>query len=655
MSAKSPASKPGKTSAAGLAAKKPRPMAAGKQPVAAASGQIPAGAHIAPAAAATDPQAGGPLSPGDPQRLDFEKLSSNMARLVEVSGKAAAAYLQPRENGEVRLGLSSDIADAVKTLGHVAEHWMSDPARAVEAQTRLSAGFMGLWANTLRRMAGEEVTPIAPPDADDKRFADPEWRESPMYDFIAQAYKLTTDWANDMVRGAASVDPHTRHKAEFLVRQISGAVSPSNFVATNPKLLAETLSQNGENLVRGMGLLAEDLQAGRGQLKMRQSDNSKFKLGVNMATTPGKVVFRNDLIELLQYAPTTPQVLRRPLLIVPPWINKFYILDLNPEKSFIRWAVAQGLTVFVVSWVNPDERHRDKGFDDYMHEGILAACDAIEQATGERQVSAIGYCVGGTLLAVTLAWLAAKGEQRIASATLFTTQVDFTDPGDLKVFVDEEQIRETESEMAKAGYLEGAKMANAFNMLRPNDLIWSYAVNNYVKGKAPGAFDLLTWNSDSTRMPAANHSFYLRNCYLENKLTQSQMVVDGETLELSKVTVPIYNLAAREDHIAPAASVFRGAQFFGGEMSYVLAGSGHIAGVINPPAKQKYQYWTGTSPQGEFIGWLEKATEHAGSWWPHWLEWLRAKAPETVAARHPGDGKLKALGEAPGTYVLAKA
>ena len=612
--------------------------------------ELPVAAPV-PTAPAMAAVAGPPAAAG----LNFDILSQNMAKLVDVGSKVAAAYLQPRDKTPAKAGMSSDVADVVKTLGHVAEHWMSDPARAVEAQTRLTSGFLGLWSHTLRRLSGEDVAPVAPPDAGDKRFSDPEWRANPMHDFLAQAYKLTTDWANSLVAGADSVDAHTRHKAEFYLRQIAGAVSPSNFVATNPKLLAETLAQNGDNLVRGMNQLAEDIEAGEGTIKVRQSDNSKFQLGVNLAMTPGKVVFRNDLIELLQYTPSTPQVLKRPLLIVPPWINKFYILDLNPEKSFVRWAVEQGLTVFVISWVNPDARHRDKSFEDYMREGILAATDAIELATGERDSTIIGYCVGGTLVAVTLAWLAAKGDKRISSATLFTTQVDFADPGDLRVFVDEEQIAETEAEMAETGYLDGSKMANAFNMLRPNDLIWSYAVNNYVKGRAPTAFDLLTWNSDSTRMPAANHSFYLRNCYLHNKLTKGEMVVGGVTLDLSKVKIPVYDLAAREDHIAPAQSVFNGAKFFGGEMNYVLAGSGHIAGVVNPPTKQKYQYWLGPKPSGELKDWLALAKEYPGSWWPNWFEWIRAQAPQTVAARQPGDGKLKVLGDAPGTYVRVKA
>jgi polyhydroxyalkanoate synthase len=360
-------------------------------------------------------------------------------------------------------------------------------------------------------------------------------------------------------------------------------------------------------------------------------------------------------MELIQYAPSTARVYKRPLLIVPPWINKFYVLDLNPEKSFIRWAVAQGHTVFVISWVNPDERHAQKGFDAYLREGVFAALDAIEQATGERETAAIGYCVGGTLLAVALAYMAQTDDKRIGSATLFATQVDFSDAGDLKIFVDDEQLKSVEEKMSAKGYLDGAQMAGAFNMLRPNELIWSYFVNNYLKGKEPMPFDLLVWNSDATRMPAANHSFYLRNCYLENNLTQGRMVIGGKTLDLSKVTIPIYDLAAREDHIAPAKSVFVGAQYFGGPVRYVMAGSGHIAGVVNPPSKLKYQYWTGGPPKGGFAAWVEEATEHPGTWWGDWAAWIAGQAPAMVPAREPGAGKLKALGDAPGDYVRVKS
>ncbi len=413
---------------------------------------------------------------------------------------------------------------------------------------------------------------------------------------------LTSDWAENLVHNADDMEPHARDKARFYLKQVSAAFSPSNFVGTNPELLRATLAESGENLVRGLKMLAEDIEAGKGNVRIRQVDASAFQLGVNMANTPGKVIFRNDLIELIQYAPTTPQVYKRPLLIFPPWINKFYILDLNPEKSFIRWAVAQGLTVFVVSWVNPDARHADKDFDAYMREGILAALDCVEQATGEHKMTAIGYCVGGTLLAGTLGYMAAIGDDRIESVTFFTTQIDFTDAGDLKVFVDAEQLKQTEERMAEQGYLEGTAMAQAFNMLRPNDLIWSYYVNNYLKGKEPMPFDLLVWNADATRMPAANHMFYLRHCYFQNDLSNGRMVLGGKTIDLKKVTIPVYELAAKEDHIAPARSAFNGAKCLGGPVRYVMAGSGHIAGVVNPPSKAKYQYWTGGPVEGELRG-----------------------------------------------------
>jgi polyhydroxyalkanoate synthase len=640
----------------------PRELMVAEPPPAAAPLTIPR-----PAEDAAKPSSAGPANanrPGEtrpdlPQTqafvTDVEALSRNVARWIEESGNVVAAYLKPRAEGRKPQSVfSEEAAEAIKSIGQVAEHWMSDPQRAVRAQTELSTRMLDLWGSTLRRLTGEQTSPVAKIDASDKRFADPEWTSSPIFDFLRQAYSITTDWATRMADEAQGLDPHTQAKARFWIKQVASALSPSNFPATNPELLRETLKQNGENLVRGMHLLAEDIAAGKGELRIRQSDTSKFELGVNMAVTPGKVIFRNELHELIQYSPTTETVFKRPLLIVPPWINKYYVLDLNPEKSFIRWAVSQGLTVFVISWVNPNEQHRDKSFESYMREGIFEALTNIEKATGEKQVAAVGYCVGGTLLSVSLAYMGQVGDERINSATLFATQVDFRDPGDLQVFIDEAQVSAIEAQMAETGYLDGSKMANAFNMLRPNDLIWSYVVNNYIKGKTPTPFDLLTWNSDSTRMTEANHSYYLRNCYLHNNLTKGEMIIGGRRLSLKDVTIPVYHLATREDHIAPAKSVFVGSRYFGGPGRYVLAGSGHIAGVVNPPSKAKYQYWLGPDVATDFDDWLHRADEYPGTWWLDWIDWIAAQSPDRVPARVPGEGPLKPLCDAPGTYVKVR-
>src|ERR1700687_2358729 len=511
--------------------------------------------------------------------VEVEAFARNIARLIEEGGKALAAYMKPREEGKIKSETADDVAEVVKTVGQVAEYWLSDPQRALELQTSLGRAYLDLWAGAVKRMAGEQAAPVAAPDPKDTRFADPEWSQNQFFDFLKQAYLLTAQWGERLVKDAADIDEHTRAKAAFYVKQIGNAISPSNFVLTNPELLRETLTSNADNLVRGMRMLAEDIETGAGDLKIRQSDASLFAVGRNLATTPGKVIYQNELMQLIQYAPATATVLKRPLLIVPPWINKYYILDLTPEKSFIKWAVAQGLTVFVVSWVNPVAKRAKTRFEDDMRRGPLEAIDGVTKVTGEDKIHTIGYCVGGTLLAVTLAYMAAKRDERVLSATMFAAQVDFTYGGDLLVFIDEDQLRTLERQMEETGYLEGQKMAMAFNMLRSNDLVWPYVVNNYLKGKAPFPFDLLYWNSDATRMPAANHSFYMRNCYLDNKLAKGQMLIDGAPINLKSVTVPIYNLATREDHIAPPKSVLLGGKFLCGPVKFVLAGSGHIAGV----------------------------------------------------------------------------
>jgi polyhydroxyalkanoate synthase subunit PhaC len=595
----------------------------------------------------------------DPMKIgavDMEAFSRNLARLVEQGGKALAAYLRPREEGHGNRELAEEVNEVAKTLGQVAQYWLGDPQRTLELQARLGNAYLDLWASAAKRLAGEPSEPVAEPAASDKRFSDPEWTSNQFFDFLKQAYLLTTRFANQLVSEAESLDPHTRQKAEFYVRQIANAVSPSNFVLTNPELLRETFTSNAENLVRGMHMLAEDIQAGGGDLRIRQSDATTFEVGRNLAVTPGRVIFQNDIMQLIQYAPSTATVLKKPLLIVPPWINKFYVLDLTPEKSFIKWCVDQGITVFCISWVNPDAQLARKSWEDYIREGPLAALDAIKQATGEEKVHSVGYCVGGTLLAIALAAMAAQHDDRIVSATMFAAQVDFTFAGDLKVFVDKEQVELVEQRMAERGYLEGKSMVTVFNLLRSNDLIWPYIINNYVKGRSPFPFDLLYWNSDATRLPAANHSFYLRNCYLDNKLTKGGVMIGNTPIDLKSIKIPVYNLATREDHIAPAKSVLLGSKYFGGPVRYVLSGSGHIAGVVNPPDKHKYQYWTGPKPRSANLeGWLAKATEHPGSWWPDWLAWLKHQDASEVPARVPGDGALKAIEDAPGSYVKVRA
>jgi len=533
---------------------------------------------------------------------------------------------------------------------------MHNPAGLMQAQIGFWQDYLTLWQNAARRMLGQEVEPVVAGDPRDKRFKDDAWRDNEVFDFIRQSYLLSSRYVTRVVQEAKGLDEKTAQKVDFYTRQFVDAMSPSNFLLTNPEVLRKTAETGGENLLRGLQNLLADLERGKGQLAIRQTDESKFEVGRNIAVTPGKVVFQNDLMQLIQYAPATDTVLKRPLLIIPPWINKFYILDLRPKNSFIRWAVEQGHTVFVISWVNPDERLAEKGFDDYMLEGPLAALDAIEKATGQKAVNAIGYCLGGTLLACALAWMASKRDSRIKSATFFTTMVDFSEPGELGVFIDEEQLAALEEKMKKRGYLDGSEMATTFNMLRANDLIWSFVVNNYLLGQEPFPFDLLYWNNDSTRMPARMHSFYLRRMYQQNDLVKPGAIeLAGVKIDLRKIKVPCYILSTREDHIAPWQSTYRATQIYRGPIRFVLAASGHIAGVVNPPDSGKYSHWINEHLPEDPQAWFDEATELAGSWWPDWQRWVSAHDPAQVPARIPGEGGLPAIEDAPGSYVKVQA
>ncbi|MCL2161685.1 MAG: class I poly(R)-hydroxyalkanoic acid synthase, partial [Betaproteobacteria bacterium] len=523
-----------------------------------------------------------------------------------------------------------------------------------QAQMSLVWDYFTLWQKSMLRFAGMQPAPVVAPSHSDKRFRDEEWQEHFMFDFVKQSYLITARHIHETVSSVEGLDEQTARKVSFYTRQYIDALSPSNFALTNPEVFRETVNSNGQNLIKGLNNLLRDIEEGNGSLRVRMTDTSVFELGKNVATTPGKIVFQNDMMQLIQYQPSTEKVAKRPVLIVPPWINKFYILDLREKNSFIRWLVEQGQTVFVISWVNPDERLAGKTFDSYMKEGIFDAIDAIEKQTGEKQVNAVGYCLGGTLLAVTLAYLAGKKQKRIASATFLTTLTDFSDPGELSVFIDEDQISNLERRMFERGFLEGSEMAGTFNMLRANDLIWSFVVNNYLMGRNPFPFDLLYWNSDSTRLPAKMHSFYLRKMYMENKLVEPGGIeIDGVPLDLGKINVPCYFISTIEDHIAPWKSTFMGATRLTAPVRFVLGGSGHIAGVVNPPVANKYGYWI--NPAAELAPtadeWFSGVVQHEGSWWVDWQKWIAEHDNTKVAARDPSNGALKALEDAPGSYV----
>ena len=530
---------------------------------------------------------------------------------------------------------------------------MTDPTAVARAQIDLFNDSLAVWQKTAERM----FVPQAP-DADkpkDKRFKHPEWTENAIFSFVKDSYLVAAKSILSTVREIKGMDNAAARKVDFYTRQFVDALSPSNFVATNPEVLTATLESGGQNLLRGLENLLSDLGRGAGRLSITMTDMSAFRLGENIATTSGKIVYQNNLMQLIQYAPSTQAVRRRPLLIVPPWINKFYVLDLKPKNSFIKWAVDQGHTVFVISWVNPDEKLAEKSFEDYMLEGPVAALDAIERATGERRVNAVGYCLGGTLLASTAAYLAAKNDDRLASATYFVTLVDFTDVGDMAVFIDNEQLASLERRMRERGYLEAEDMATSFNMLRANDLIWSFVINNYLLGKEQVPFDLLFWNSDSTRMPAAMHSFYLRKMYQQNLLAKPGGVTLAETpIDLSKIKIPTFILSTREDHIAPWKSTYAATHLYSGPIKFVMSAAGHMAGVISAPGS-KYGHWTNDNLPASPDEWFSGATSHQGSWWPVWDEWITRLDPDRIPAREPGGGKLSIVEDAPGSYVRVRA
>jgi polyhydroxyalkanoate synthase len=585
--------------------------------------------------------------------LDPAELSKQTAEIAAKSQQLVAEFLT-RQGHEEGVGMADSLGIGTAFLEMTAR-MMADPSRLVQAQLSLWNDYLTLWQRTAQRFLGGESEPMIEPSAGDRRFRDAAWTENTLFDFIKQSSLLTARWLQSTVRDVEGIDERTARKVDFYTRQFVDALAPSNFLMTNPEALRTTIESKGENLLNGLKNLLDDLERGKGHLAIKMTDMEAFRIGENIAVTPGKVVYQNDLMQLLQYEPTTEKVKRRPLLIIPPWINKFYILDLRPSNSFIRWAVSQGHTVFVISWVNPDEHLAAKSFTDYMLEGPLAALDAMELATGERGANVIGYCLGGTLLASTLAYMAVKHDNRIESATYLVTMVDFAEAGELSVFIDEEQLSALEERMNTRGYLEGREMATTFNMLRANDLIWSFVVNNYLLGKSPFPFDLLYWNADSTRMPAAMHSFYLRNMYQENLLVKpGGITLDGVPIDLRKIKTPSFLLSTREDHIAPWRSTYAATQIYRGPVKFVLSASGHIAGVVNPPGG-KYGHWENDINPPTPEKWLATATVLPDSWWPIWEDWISQYAGGEVPARRPGDGKLKPIEDAPGSYVKVRA
>jgi poly[(R)-3-hydroxyalkanoate] polymerase subunit PhaC len=592
---------------------------------------------------------------------DFDALAEHLAKISGKSQEVVREFFANNPGGK-KLGgeLTADPLNVGEAFQEMMKGLAADPGAVMQRQFNLWGDYAKLMATMSRRLAGEEVTPAITPEQGDKRFTHPAWDENPMLDYVKQSYLIFARWLETTTAQLDGMDPHEKAKAEFYTKQFIDALAPTNFAVLNPEVVEATIASKGENLLKGLENLLEDIDRGHGELSIRQADLDFFKLGENIATTPGKVVFQNEILQLIQYQPTTEDVAKQPMLIIPPWINKFYILDLQPQNSFIKWLVDQGRTVFIVSWVNPNSDLKNKNFEDYIHQGVYEALDAVKAATGEAKADTIGYCIGGTTLATTLALMAKKDDRRVNSATFFTAQADFSEAGDLLLFVDDEQLDAIEKQMeAAGGVLEGRAMANTFNMLRSNDLIWSFVIDNYMKGKSPAKFDLLYWNSDATRMPKNVHLFYLREFYQKNALAKGKMEIDGETLDLGDVDIPIFMQAGETDHIAPHNSVYKSARLFASKdnhnVTYMLAGSGHIAGVVNHPDKKKYHHSVNTELPDTIADWKAGADRRPGSWWPYWIEWLNRVSDGKTPARKPGDGKLAIIEDAPGSYVKVKS
>jgi len=572
-----------------------------------------------------------------------ELYSANQKALKEVLEKHSKLY---NGNNLDPFNMASAYLDAMFSL------WR-DPAGLLEAQKNFFNDSIKLWQYTSDRMLGRDAEPVITPRPEDRRWRDAEWSNNLVYDYLKQSYLLAARCANDTVDSITDLSTNDLRKLTFFTKQFVDALAPTNFPATNPQVLKSTVEQKGKNLLSGLQNFIRDLEKGDGQLKIAMTDPDAFVLGENVAVTPGKIVYQNYLFQLIQYEPATAEVYKRPLLIVPPWINKYYILDLQPKNSMVKWLVDQGHTVFMVSWVNPDESFSDIAFEDYMLDGVYTAVDMVLKATAEKRLNLVGFCIGGTLAAATLAHMKARHDKRVSSMTYFASLIDFSEPGDLGVFIDDVQVSELEKTSSQAGYLDGELMSKTFNMLRSNDLIWSFYINNYLEGKEPAIFDLLYWNSDSTHLPAKMYSFYLRNMYLTNKFCKPGGVTLGDVaIDVRSIDIPSYFISTHDDHISPWESTYAGARLMGGPVRFVLGGSGHIAGIVNPPAANKYGYWVGSQKLPKHPdSWFKKAKRNEGSWWQDWQNWLSRLNKTKVAARIPGSGGMPVLEEAPGSYV----
>ncbi|HLX80311.1 MAG TPA: class I poly(R)-hydroxyalkanoic acid synthase [Burkholderiales bacterium] len=573
--------------------------------------------------------------------LNPEETAHVLQEVAERSARIFADFAAKHSASGDELGLAKAYMDLYAKM-------LSNPAALIATSASLMTDYVQLWQSSWMKLMGVATAPVAVPAKGDGRFKDDDWNSNFLFDYIKQSYLITARHIQHAVAEVEGLPAESERKVAFFTRQYVDALAPSNFALTNPQVLRETVASGGQNLLKGLDNLLGDIEKGG----ISMTDEKAFQLGRNVATTPGKVVFQTELMQLIQFLPTTPQAYKTPLVVIPPWINKYYILDLREKNSFIKYALDQGHSVFVLSWVNPDARLAQMGFEDYMKQGPLAALDAVAKATGERKVNFIGYCLGGTLLGATLAYLTAKGEDRVACATFFVSLLDFSAPGELGVFIDEAQVGSLEKKMNERGYLEGSEMATTFNLLRANDLVWSFVINNYLMGKDPFPFDLLYWNSDATRMPARMHSFYLRNMYLKNLLgVPGGITLEGVPIDLSTVRVPSYFISTAEDHIAPWKTTYKGSKYLGGDVRFVLGGSGHIAGIVNPPSAKKYQYWTNEARPESADDWFKAATQHPGSWWEDWRAWMDERnGGEKVAARTPAHP----LEDAPGSYVMLR-